>query len=251
MLLCLAFSTIYGLAWTVWKFDDAASGAAEKIKKKVEQFAKLESILAQDDTGPEGSVDELLGEFEAAADEMPATPPAEPPKPNSAQTELIPPSSDKGNQSGLSARMIPASPASPPDSSPADPALLAKAENEAHRLGPVDLRLAKSRFKRALRLEKEGKVRLAMKEYQSVLDLYPATPGAVAARTHLESIRESRAQKAQRLLAKARSLAQLASPEEAADDLETILRKYPGTPEAKIAKKYLSELRTSINKLLK
>jgi TolA-binding protein len=117
-------------------------------------------------------------------------------------------------------------------------------------LGPVKLRLARSRFKRGLRLEKEGKVRLAMKEYQSVLDLYPATTEAVAARTHLESIRESRARRAQRLLAKARSLARLASPKEAADDLETILRKYPDTREAKIAEKYLAGLRTSIEKLL-
>jgi hypothetical protein len=177
MLLCLALSTIYGLTWTVWKFDDAASGAAQKIKKRVEQFAKLESILAQDDTGPGRSVDELLGEFEEAADEMPATPPAEPPNPNSAQAKLIPPSSDVGNKSGLSAQIIPAPPASPPAASPADPALLAAAGSEAHRLGPVDLRPARSRFKRGLRLEKEGKVRLAMKEYQSVLDLYPATPG--------------------------------------------------------------------------
>jgi tetratricopeptide (TPR) repeat protein len=251
MLLVLALSTIYGLIRTFLKFDDAARGAAEKIKKHVERFAKPESILAQDDTGPERSVDELLGEFEEAADEMPAAPPAEPPNPKSAPVELIPPSWEVGNRSGLSGRIIPAPPASPPAASPADPALLAAAENEAHLLGPVDLRLARSRFWRALRLEKEGNVRLAMKEYQRVLDLHPATPGAVAARTHLEWIRESRAQKARRLLAKARSLARLASPEEAADDLETILRKYPETPEAEIAEKYLSKLRTSIEKLLK
>jgi tetratricopeptide (TPR) repeat protein len=251
MVFGLALVSVRWFFWAFPKFDEATSGAAEKIKKIVEDFAKPDSILRQDDTGPEPSIDELLAEFEERADQAPATPRAESPPRKPGEAELVHSSSKMGNQRGLSARIVCAPPAPQAAPSPADPAPIAGTEQESYRLDPVDLHLARSRFRKALRLEKEGKVRLAMKYYQEVLDLYPDTPAAVAARTQLESIRESRAQKAQRLLARARSLARLASTDEACDDLETVLRKYPDTPEAKIAEKYLSELRSSINKLLK
>jgi tetratricopeptide (TPR) repeat protein len=242
---------VHRFYWTFLKFDEATSRAAEKIKKKAEHFAKLDSILRQDDTGPEPSIDELLAEFEEDEDWTPSTPPAETPPRKPAKAELVHPSSDTPNNRGLPDRIIPAPPAPQAAPSPADPAPIAGTEEESYRLDPADLHLARSRFKKALRLEKEGKVKLAMKYYQEVLDLYPDTPAAIAAGSHLESLRKSRAQKAQRLLARARSLARLASTDEACDDLETVLRKYPDTPEAKIAEKYLSELRSSINKLLK
>jgi tetratricopeptide (TPR) repeat protein len=232
-------------------FDQVTNEAAEKIKKRVEYFAKLDSILRQDDTDRERSVDEPPAEFEGGEDRAPASYPAVAASPNSATADQFPPSYDVGTRRGRLARNVPAPLASPAVPPPAGPALLGSAEGRFHGPDPVHLRMARSRFRYALRLEKEGKVRLALRYYQKVLDLYPDTPAADAARDHLESIGESRARKAQQLLARARSLARLASPEEAGDDLETILRNYPDTPQAKIAERYLSKLRSSLNELLR
>jgi tetratricopeptide (TPR) repeat protein len=107
---------------------------------------------------------------------------------------------------------------------------------------PADEKKANSKLYQAKKLEQEGKVRLATKLYQEILEKYPDTEAAKVAERHADKVVDTRVDKAQEQLAHARQYERTNSFEEAKAEYEGLIRRYPETEAAKEAKDRLEKL---------
>jgi hypothetical protein len=101
---------------------------------------------------------------------------------------------------------------------------------------------ASSKLNWAKRLEKDGKVRLATKVYEEILEKYPDTEAAKIAQEHGAKVVDSRVDKAQEQLARAQQWERLNNFPEAKAEYEGIISRYPETDQAKTAKERLAAL---------
>jgi hypothetical protein len=102
-------------------------------------------------------------------------------------------------------------------------------------LSDEDQKKASSKVYRAKKLEKEGKVRLANKLYQEVIEKYPDTTAAEEAQEHVGYTLDKRVERAAKLLALGQGFELTHSNDEALGQYKEIVSLYPETEQAKTA----------------
>lgn len=108
---------------------------------------------------------------------------------------------------------------------------------------PAAEKKADSKLYQAQKLEKEGKVRLAAKLYEEILDKFPNTEAAKTAETHATKVVDHRVDVAQEQLAHAEQFERVNSFEEAKAEYEGLISRYPETEAAKTARSRLANLK--------
>jgi hypothetical protein len=106
-----------------------------------------------------------------------------------------------------------------------------------------DEKKAASKVYMARKLEKEGKVRLATKYYQEVLDKYPGTDAAEEAQRRIGYAMDKRVERAAKLLSLAQGFEISQSVDEARAQYEEIVSFYPETEQANTARERLEALK--------
>jgi TolA-binding protein len=108
---------------------------------------------------------------------------------------------------------------------------------------PIADNKATAKLRQAERFARASQPRNATRVYQEIVARFPDTPSALIASDRLVGAESKRANDAMKILIRAESLRHLGSIELAKLDYETILKLYPGTPHARIARKVLASLK--------
>jgi tetratricopeptide (TPR) repeat protein len=109
-------------------------------------------------------------------------------------------------------------------------------------IDPADEKKATSKLYMANKLEKEGKVRLANKLYQEIIDAYPGSEAAETAQSKVGYSLDQRVEKAAKMLVLGLGFEKLNSLDEARAEYTELIARYPETEQAKQAKKRLKAL---------
>jgi tetratricopeptide (TPR) repeat protein len=238
-----AFITWY--VRTVRALDRSVIQATEQRASQVEELSSYKAIQSAPRVTPnflmkpyspellqQARPDSLLGKL--AQNPVPGpgsllNPPLGPVDPNSLLGQATRPKSD--------IQVSEAAPATPTASTADRPP-----EPPKKKFDPAAEKKANILLNRARRHEKDGKVRLATKVYQEILEKYPDTEAAKIAEQHATKFVDSRADKAQEQLVRGQQWEKLNNFPEAKAEYEAIISRYPETEQAKTAKERLEAL---------
>jgi tetratricopeptide (TPR) repeat protein len=123
-----------------------------------------------------------------------------------------------------------------------EPAIKAVPTKRPVTVDPADEKKAASKLYLAKKLEKEGKVRLANKLYQEIIDAYPGSEAAETAHSKMGYSLDQRVEKAEKMLVLGQGFEKLNSLDEAKAEYSELIARYPETDQAKQAKKRLDVL---------
>ncbi len=116
-------------------------------------------------------------------------------------------------------------------------------EPVAKDFNPSAEKKANSKLYQAQKLEKEGKVRLATKLYQEIIDQFPDTEAAKTAENKGTKVVDHRVDMAQEQLVHAEAFERINNFEEAKAEYEGVISRYPETEAAKAARSRLTNLK--------
>jgi hypothetical protein len=234
--LVLAGCVAVFINWYTSKIDELKNAGERAAKGHNERIARESSASANKEHQQEQRAKrkELIEKAKPTTEAKPtladrqATPPPRP--------ELVIPQAPSyesmvNNPGGLKP---PPKPALPSQSSS-----LATAEQTPKVADPEAEKKAASKLYLAERLLKDGKQKLGSYLLQELVTDYPDTEAAITGRRLLGSTATKRAELAQKLLIRGNALRRTNSLAEARLDYQAILDRYPETPQAKLAKKYL------------